>query len=74
MIEDVELGITYRLDADVPVLCCGHVLRVGERFQVFSQPSKNRLIVVVVQGRYKHTLHKVRRSTFRMAATSQTVK
>lgn len=69
-IDAPEVGQLYLVTEDVPALCCEGHLPAGSRWEVVERRSKNRLMVKsypgdVVPG---SVFHRVKRSTFRMAA------
>ena len=66
-VEKLEVGKRYRVNKQVPTLCCAFFLPVGNVIKVQSIPTPNRAMLLVTEGAWKGTLHKVRKSTLRMA-------
>lgn len=61
---NLDIGTKYMMEEELKVLCCPAVLKPGETVRIWSQPSKNRLIVRRPNG----ALHKIKRSSLNRTA------
>ncbi len=61
---NLEKDTEYIMEEELKVLCCPAALKPGETVRIWSQPSKNRLIVRRSNG----ALHKVKRSSLNRTA------
>jgi len=61
---NLDIGIKYIMEEKLKVLCCASILKPGEVIRIWSQISKNRLLVRRDNG----SIHKVKRSSLNRTA------
>lgn len=60
----IEIGARRKLTHDVPATCCNYILPSGRTYEIYKQPTPNRLIVSEYPPGPSWGYHKVKRSTF----------